>query len=323
MGIVQTSLLGTHDAGNGGYSGNFQGSTSAAGSACPGDGHKMFCVWDWPYQSIENNFYGAVGLNVNDTTNGRRFAWGIKLGAVGRSSYSNYVNAIVTQAQRKSYSTFIVLGEHSAGVNPTADQVGEQERILKAASPITATASVGTLATTGPTGVEGSGTQTYSRAGYNPVYATWDVNASGNAATINWAATAADTLKNPVVRLLGYSLATAPTTVTFNGAPLVSGTDYLVSIDSGNATLWITLLRTISGASNALAIQQSAVIPPCTMDIDGDTHIYASTDGLILMRVMLGMTDTAVSSAAAPGAPRGSWAAIRNYLNTSCAMGLP
>ena len=322
MGIVQTSLLGTHDAGNGGYSGNFQGSTSAASSPCPADGHKMFCVWDWPFQSIENNFYGAVGLNVNDPTNGRRFAWGIKLGAIGRSSYSNYVNANVTQAQRKSYSTFIVLGENGPGVNPTADQVGEQERVLKAASPVTASASVGALVTSGPAGVDRSDTQAYSRPGYNPVYATWDVNASGNAATINWAASGGDLLKNPVVRLLGYSSATAPTTVTFNGAALAADTDYLASVDSGNATLWITLLRTVSGATNTLAIQPGAVAPVCSLDVDGDGSIHATTDGLILTRVMLGMTGTAVSSAAAPGSPRSSWTDIRNYLNTNCALGL-
>jgi len=323
MGIVQTSLLGTHDAGNGGYSGNFQGSTSAASSPCPADGHKMFCVWDWPFQSIENNFYGAVGLNVNDTTNGRRFAWGIKLGAVGRSSYSNYVNANVTQAQRKSYSTFIVLGENSPGVNPTADQVSEQERILKAASPIAASASVGMLATTGLAGIDRSDMQVYSRAGYNPVYATWDVNASSNAATINWAASGGDTMKNPVTRLLGYSSATAPSTVTFNGVNLVADTDYLASIDSGNSTLWITVLRTISGPTNTLAIQSGAVAAACSLDVDGDGSIHATTDGLILTRVMLGMTGAAVSSAAAPGSPRSTWTDIRNYLNSNCALALP
>lgn len=323
MGIVQTSLLATHDAGNGGYSGNFQGSTSAASSPCPADGHKMFCVWDWPFQSIENNFYGAVGLNVNDTTNGRRFAWGIKLGAVGRSSYSNYVNANVNQSQRKSYSTFVVFGENGVGVNPTIDQVGELERILKTSAPITATASVGALATTGPAGIDRIDTQTYSRAGYNPIYATWDVNTSANAATINWTASGGDTLKNPVIRLLGYSIATAPATVTFNGANLVADTDYLASVDPANSVLWMTLLRTISGPANTLVIQPAAVAPACSLDVDGDGNIRATTDGLILTRVMLGMSGTAVSSAAAPGAPRSTWVDIRNYLNNNCAMALP
>ena len=101
MGVVQTSLLATHDAGNGGYEGDFQGVDSPAGSRCPdAPGYRMFCVWDWPFQSIENNFYdGSGALSAISNTNGRRLAWGAKLGAIGRASYSNYVNAAVAQAQ--------------------------------------------------------------------------------------------------------------------------------------------------------------------------------------------------------------------------------
>ena len=326
MGVVQTSLLATHDAGNGGYTNNggFQGTTSAAGNACSdAPGYKLFCVWDWPFQSIENNFYGGVNVVPTDTTNGRRFAWGAKLGAIGRASYSNYVNATVTQAQAKSYSTFVVLGENGAGVNPVGDQVNELQRILKTASPITATASVGTLATSGVAGIGRSDTQTYTRAGYNPVYSTWDVTANANKATLNWVASGPDSLKNPVVRVLGYSIGTAPTSATFNGTSLVADADYLASVDTTTSTLWITLLRTISGATNTLAINANAVTPACSMDIDGDGQIHATTDGLIIMRAMLGMKDTAVSSAAAVGSPRSNWADIRNFLVTSCGMTLP
>lgn len=326
MGVVQTSLLATHDAGNGGYTngGGFQGATSAVGNAC-GDapGYKLFCVWDWPFQSIENNFYGGVNVVPTATTNGRRFAWGAKLGAIGRAAYSNYVNATVTQAQAKSYSTFVVLGENGAGVNPVADQVNELQRILKAASPITATASVGTLATSGLAGIGRSDTQTYTRAGYNPVYSTWDVAANANKATLNWVTSGVDSLKNPVLRVLGYNASTGPTSVTFNAVALVADTDYLASVDTANSTLWITLLRTISGATNTLAINATAVAPACSMDIDGDGQIHASTDGLIIMRVMLGMRDAAVTSAAAPGSPRNNWTDIRNFLVTSCGMTLP
>jgi hypothetical protein len=328
MGMVQTSLLSTHDAGNGGYTngGAFQGTASGAANACTNaPGYKLFCVWDWPYQSIENNFYGGAGVLPNDTTNGRRLAWGAKLGAVGRASYSNYVNATVTQAQAKSYSTFIVLGEHGA-VNPVADQVNELQRILKASSAVTMTASVGTVPVNGPAGVARSDLQTYTRAGFNPVYATWDVTANANKATINWNASGVDTLKNPLLRLLNYSAATAPTSVSFNGLTLLEDVDYLASVDAPNGTLWITLLRNVSGASNMLAINAAAVVvppPPCTMDIDGDGHIYATTDGLLLTRVMLGLIGTAVSSAAVPGSPRSTWAEIKKYLNESCAMGLP
>lgn len=332
MGMVQTSLLATHDAGNGGYTngGGFQGATSAAGNGCTdAPGYKLFCVWDWPYQSIENDFYGGVNVLPDNATTGRRLAWGAKLGAIGRTSYSNYVNTTVTQAQAKSYSTFIVLGEHGAGVNPLAGLADELARILKATAPITASATVGSLALSGPAGISGvalSDTQSYTRAGFNPVYATWDVTANANKATINWAASGADSLKNPVLRVLGYTLATAPSSVSFNGATLVADSDYLASVDASTNTLWLTLLRSVSGSSNTVAINAAPVVaqpPPCTMDIDGDGHIYATTDGLILTRVMLGMIGVAVSSAAVPGSPRSTWAEIKKYLNESCAMALP
>jgi hypothetical protein len=333
MGIVQTSLVATHDAGNGGYLTDVQNTNSSAANTCTNaPGYKLLCVWNWPYQSIENNFYdGGGNLSNTVSTNGRRLAWGAKLGAVGRSSYQGYYTASnVAQQQAKSYSTFIVLGEHSATVNPVNEQVGELQRILKTSAPIVATASVGTLATSGPAGIArpaaASSPQSYTRAGYNPVYATWDVIANANKATLNWAASGADTLKNPVLRVLGYSAVTAPTSVTFNGAALVADSDYLASVDAANNTLWITLMRTVAGASNLLAINEAPVVvvpPPCTMDIDGDGAIHATTDGLILMRVMLGMTGTTVSSAAVVGAPRSTWTDIKKYLNESCVMGLP
>jgi len=56
--------------------------------------------------------------------------------------------------------------------------------------------------------------------------------------------------------------------------------------------------------------------------LDGNGVIHATTDGVILSRVMLGMTGTAVSSAAQSGAPRNTWPAIRSFLNNSCGYSL-
>ena len=70
-------------------------------------------------------------------------------------------------------------------------------------------------------------------------------------------------------------------------------------------------------------IDTAAIAEPCRLDIDGDGKPLATSNGLILTRVLLGMTGTAVSSAAAAGAPRNTWDAIRAYLNGSCAMNLP
>jgi uncharacterized delta-60 repeat protein len=59
----------------------------------------------------------------------------------------------------------------------------------------------------------------------------------------------------------------------------------------------------------------------CTMDIDGDGVINATTDGLILLRAMLGFSGTsALANAVAPGAARSTWPQVREYLFDQCRM---
>ena len=75
------------------------------------------------------------------------------------------------------------------------------------------------------------------------------------------------------------------------------------------------------GASPARSTwaQIQPVINLSALDVDGNTVTDALTDGLLVMRAMLGLTGTAVTtSALGPGATRTTWAAIRSYLNTTC-----
>ncbi|MEQ1597087.1 MAG: hypothetical protein ABL985_18560 [Casimicrobium sp.] len=60
----------------------------------------------------------------------------------------------------------------------------------------------------------------------------------------------------------------------------------------------------------------------CTPDIDGDGLTTATVDGLVMTRVMLGLTGTAVTGGITfpVAAPRKTWSAIRSYLVTHCAM---
>jgi len=62
----------------------------------------------------------------------------------------------------------------------------------------------------------------------------------------------------------------------------------------------------------------------CSMDIDGDNQTFATTDGLIATRVMLGLTGNAVIGGItfASHATRTTWPAIRNYLVTQCGMSI-
>ncbi|MEQ1597435.1 MAG: delta-60 repeat domain-containing protein [Casimicrobium sp.] len=62
----------------------------------------------------------------------------------------------------------------------------------------------------------------------------------------------------------------------------------------------------------------------CSMDVDGDNQTFATTDGLIAARVMLGLTGNAVIGGItfASHATRTTWPAIRDYLVTQCGMSI-
>ena len=64
----------------------------------------------------------------------------------------------------------------------------------------------------------------------------------------------------------------------------------------------------------------STTPPPCALDVDGNGSIDALTDGLLLLRAMLGLTGTAVTNGATgSGSPtRTTWAQIQPYLNRHC-----
>jgi Subtilase family len=76
-------------------------------------------------------------------------------------------------------------------------------------------------------------------------------------------------------------------------------------------------------AGNIGQVDAAALVERCKMDIDGDGQILATTDGLMLMRALAGMTDTAVMNVAAPGANRKTWAEVRQFLTGHCGLTLP
>ena len=54
----------------------------------------------------------------------------------------------------------------------------------------------------------------------------------------------------------------------------------------------------------------------CVLDLDGNNSINALTDGLLLLRAMLGLTDTAVTiGAIGAGATRTTWAQIQPFVH--------
>jgi len=62
----------------------------------------------------------------------------------------------------------------------------------------------------------------------------------------------------------------------------------------------------------------------CSMDIDGDGRVLATTDSLIHTRIALGITGNAVIGgiAFAPNASRDTWPLIRDFLVTQCGLSL-
>jgi hypothetical protein len=63
----------------------------------------------------------------------------------------------------------------------------------------------------------------------------------------------------------------------------------------------------------------------CSLDLDGDGQVLASTDALLLARIAAGMTgNTAVNNAQSPNAApsRTGWTNLRNYLATECGLQL-
>ena len=62
----------------------------------------------------------------------------------------------------------------------------------------------------------------------------------------------------------------------------------------------------------------------CSLDIDGDNRVLATTDSLIHARIALGITGNAVVSGITfpPNAKRNTWPLIRDYLVRQCGMSL-
>jgi len=115
---------------------------------------------------------------------------------------------------------------------------------------------------------------------------------------------------------------------TSMAAPLVAGTAALLraaqpELAPRDVIRKMERTATPLTGSNIPQVDAAAVVETCTMDVDGDGQVLPTTDGLIIMRAMMGMNGTAVSDAASGTATRTTWDSIRNYLKNVCLMNLP
>jgi hypothetical protein len=271
MGTVQTQTIVQQDAG--GYFGTSRwGTTSAGGVACaageegPGlPAHLMPCSFNWPYQLINFSIGAVIGLDDNTPTNNTRLAWGTNFGFLGQAQYPIHGTALfggplagnprASGHPKKSYSTFVVLGRHSA------DPVGVQVAQIEAVQTTVLTAAIGSVATAGPAGINRDDPVTYVPAGWNHVYAAWAVGAAANRVDANFNV-GAGTLANPLVIVSGWASVALPGAVRLNGVALAQDVDYFPSLRAGAQELWITVNRTLAGGVNRLQIEPAPELPP-------------------------------------------------------------
>jgi hypothetical protein len=58
----------------------------------------------------------------------------------------------------------------------------------------------------------------------------------------------------------------------------------------------------------------------CTLDVDGDGQVLATTDGVLLTRIAAGMRGNAATANAVGSGTRQAWEAIRGMLARDCGM---
>jgi len=260
MGTVQTQTIVQQDAG--GYFGTDRwNTTSAAGDACDAgqDGpsaHSMPCSYNWPFQSINYSMGEVIGGSNGDPTNNTRLAWGTNFGFLGQSAYyvqgSEYWGGPLPDATapgwpKKSYSVYVVLGTH------TSDPVGAQVAEVEAVQSLVLAATVGSVATSGPAGVNRADTVTYAPAGYDHVYGTLAFVASGNALDATISVGAGRTLRHPIVVVRNFASTSYPS-VRWDGVEQTIDTDYFPSLRASAQELWITLNADVGAGSHQLEI---------------------------------------------------------------------
>ena len=107
-----------------------------------------------------------------------------------------------------------------------------------------------------------------------------------------------------------------PANVTDSGVATTASTNYVLSSSVGEAVFPMrsisTNYRMTSGFWGAVA----GVRQGCVLDVDGDQTVGALTDGLILLRAMLGLTGPAlVAGATSPAALRTSADQLQPFIH--------
>jgi hypothetical protein len=127
----------------------------------------------------------------------------------------------------------------------------------------TLVAVTGTVKTSGPAGVgnAASATVTYTPAGYNGVYSTWELVAAGNSIDATLTPAAGKPLDHPIFVVNGCTLGQLPATISVGNGLTTPDVDYFATLDTAQQRLWITVNRSASSAVN-LKVSAFGGVPP-------------------------------------------------------------
>ncbi len=215
MGAVQTQTFDQYPSG--GYWFFSAWGTTDADGPMPDD-------WNWTYQLNQYELpWGSTS---------KRLAWGSNYGAIGSTSYPAYgYGQYHTGWPYQSYAVYMVLGHYDAAVDPQIEAV-------EATVDASWSASVGSMWTQGPGGIERADLVPWDPAGYDPSTGAFHVDADGGAASLEVTAT---NLENPILVVHGV----VDPEVSLDGALLAPDADVFVTQDGDDA--WITVARNLSG----------------------------------------------------------------------------
>ena len=117
------------------------------------------------------------------------------------------------------------------------------------------------------------------------------------------------------IESLSLSLGRGADTVQVNAlAPMLAAT-----LDTGAGADTVSVAGGSVPADSSVTSHSGAAGGGCSLDADGNNTLDALSDGLLLLRAMLGLTGDAVTNGAVGlNATRGDWTAIRNFLNGNC-----
>ena len=105
-----------------------------------------------------------------------------------------------------------------------------------------------------------------------------------------------------------------PASVINNGVDTMSSASYVLSSSIGDGVATARLTSTGSVLSSGFWHSVIGVTQGCVLDIDGNQSISATTDGLMLLRAMLGLTGTAVTQGATVPGARTTWEQIAPFV---------